>query len=606
MRTTTVELDTHERSWSPALGRVARAAARATLRADENRDHDRSSSGALDAMVREYLDHPELRGWVATLPSDTDRSAGRALLTRRFFRVAASEPGHHVIDHMVTALRRFDVPVASTIGVPAEQLDEILWADVAAWMLQSLARFRTAYIPSAAPSDPSETSDILDVDPLTHEERLAALCGRPTVESHRLLDRFYHTLEQRFGRIPPDAGVRRQADVSTQPCRSIHPRQPTGSPLRQGREFQWDAKTCSFAQLVRVEILGQVRGAKRFLPNGFMYSVASRALRTFAGARIVDRLIFTVCCSDARDPHAEAPAPGDTRVSCRHPRHTLRHPYQPVACDCAGCAAATPISRVARWLTVTTPEFGYQARLLVCGTRMCRRVAPGLSAACQPLTTIDVWIPTAPVYLDSCVFDDEGDRRGVIDTIAADEPSAVDRIIATEGIRARRDVAIRVAAGIRSNAAWVCALIRTVFERELDELDQRDRDDIARARPRSWTRLAVLASLVPDFGSRWPAAWEVRLLLNVRHFTGRAAAIEQLPGRLCSGGVDVPAGWASQPLTESNFGKIKSEMARRWQRWLECEPLFEARLTALVESDSSETVEDIDELFEGDDDGKPV
>jgi hypothetical protein len=261
---------------------------------------------------------------------------------------------------MVASFGRFSGLVAATVDVPTEHLDEIVWADLAGWLFQSLAKWRTAYIP-VTPTTPEE---IEEAPPPVHtlDERLKRIVAPADAASDPLLEQLHRSLEAVFGRaisVPeplhtdtrlpaadsdpesptanatvsvggpqPSAGsdrARRESAGSRQRDRAL------ASRTEVRREFWWDAARKSFEELTRSEVLGQVLGMKRFLAHGFMYSPAGRALQAFAGARIVNRMVYTVDCQDAGDSHggtSDTPdAAGSSPVKvCSHRRHILRYP----------------------------------------------------------------------------------------------------------------------------------------------------------------------------------------------------------------------------------------------------------------------------------------
>jgi hypothetical protein len=100
------DVETCRRTWTRGIGAAARSAARQILRADARRSPStarQEAGGELDRVLRAYLDDRHLKNGIDGLPS-TAQSAGRALLTRRFFRIAALESGHYVLDYMVAGL----------------------------------------------------------------------------------------------------------------------------------------------------------------------------------------------------------------------------------------------------------------------------------------------------------------------------------------------------------------------------------------------------------------------------------------------------------------------------------------------------------------------
>jgi hypothetical protein len=193
-----------------------------------------------------------------------------------------------------------------------------------------------------------------------------------------------------------------------------------------------------------------------------------------------------------------------------------------------------------------------------------------------------VWVPATLVSLDALLNVHEDDGRRVIDRVAAAGPSLIERLMTAERIDT---VAVKqLDAEIRGRALDLRKTVRSLLRRELCEIETV-----------TWKRLAVLAALFPDLGPAVPHAWEIRLLTNVlREFPHRQAAIEQLPVRLRRLGLDVPTEWHTDPLTATNFGKLKSEIAKRWRQR---EPLLQETVTELLEPSLTETLDDIDEFL---------
>src|SRR6185295_9089702 len=200
------DLEICRRTWSRGIGAAARSAARQILRADSRRSASTAREGsgrALDRVLRAYLDDDQLKNWIDGLPSSA-QPAGRALLTRRFFRVAALESGHYVLDYMVAGLAyHFNASVAATIDVPAEALDEVIWVDLASWLFQSLRKQRSAYIPTAPTSDDDGEHEQSAAYAETIDERLARLLPAVEAETAPVLDRFRALLTSVFGAAAP-------------------------------------------------------------------------------------------------------------------------------------------------------------------------------------------------------------------------------------------------------------------------------------------------------------------------------------------------------------------------------------------------------------------
>jgi hypothetical protein len=599
------DVETCRRTWTRGIGAAARSAARQILRADARRSPSAARQGAggeLDRVLRAYLDDRHLKNWIDGLPS-TAQSAGRALLTRRFFRIAALESGHYVLDYMVAGLAwHFSASVAATIDVPPEALEEIVWVDLASWLFQSLRKQRSAYIPTAPTSDADEEDELSAAYTETIDERLARLLPPVAAETDPVLDRLRALLTSVFGAAAPssESADRMREEALREPGGSAKRRSTsaTRAETRGESDLWWDAGRVPFEALARWTVLGQYSASRnRFRAHAFTYSPAGRALRAFAGAANVNRVVYTVDCQERRVA-ASATEPGregsrsQSEPGCRHGRHTLRYPDQLVECGCDACQDTARVARLATWLVVATPEYGAFSSVAVCPEKGCRRLARDASPVCvecgAQLEIEEVWHPHNPVDLDAFVHPHDGARQRIHEHVAAAGPTVADQVATKEYVRSYSSELAERRDGIMADAGRVRELAWQLLDREIA--------DIAQEEPPSWTRLAVLAALCPGLDAPTRHGWEVRLLVNVfQAFRDREGAIAALPARLRSAAVAVPTQWTTHPLKPPNFGKIKSEMAARWLEW---EPSIKTRLVKLLDPSLIEALDDVDALLE--------
>jgi hypothetical protein len=594
------DFETCRRTWSRGIGAAARSAARRILSADGRRSAStaREASGrTLDLVLRAYLDDSHLKIWIDGLPSSA-QSAGRALLTRRFFRVAALEAGHYLVDYMVAGLAyHFNASVAATIDVPPQALDEVVWVDLASWLFQSLRKRRSAYIPTVATADDDGQHEQSAAHAETIDERLARLLPPVEAETDLVVLRLRALLTSVFGAAAPsyeDADLMGEESVRERRGSAKRRAAPT---TRAEPDWWWDAGHVPFEALARWKVLGQYSASKnRFRAHAFTYSPAARALRAFAGAAPVKRVVYTVDCQkrvagSATKPRAEGSRP-QSELGCRHGRHTLRYPDQPVECGCDACQDTGRVARLATWLVVVTPEYGAFSKAAVCPEKGCRRLARNASAVCVEcgahLEVDEVWQPHNPVYLDAFVNPHNDTRQRCHERVALAGPTVDDRVVTQEYVRSWTDELDNLRQGIMAKAAQVRELAWQLMDSELADITQEE--------PPSWTRLAVLAALCPGLDLPPPQGWEVRLLVNVfQTFRDREGAIAAIPARLRSAAVSVPPQWSTHPLKPENFGKIKSEMAARWLKW---EPSIKTRLVELLDPSLTEVLDDVDALLE--------
>jgi hypothetical protein len=599
------DLETCRRTWSRGLGAAARSAAQQILRADGRRSVSAARDGGgreLNRLLRAYFDDSHLKDWIDGLPSSA-QSAARALVTRRFFRVAALESGHYVLDYMVAGLEyHFNAIVAATIDVPPEALEKLVWVDLAGWLFQSLRKQRSAYIPTTSTSGDDEDEEQFGAYSETLDARLARLLPPVEAETHPALDRLRALLMSVFGAAAPSDESADRVKEEVLGKRRGSAKERSTSARRAGTRAEpdlwWDAGRVPFEALARSTVLGQYSSSRnRFLAHAFTYSPAGRALRAFAGAATVNRVVYTIDCQERRvtasaaTPNSEG-SRSPSEPGCRHGRHTLRYPDQLVECGCHVCQNTARAPRLATWLVVATPEYGAFSRAAVCPEKACRRLALDRSPVCvecgAQVQIEEVWQPHDPIYLDAPVDAHDDTRQRFDERVASAGPTVADRLATKEYVQSRsRELAERREA-IMANAARVRELGRQLLDSEIA--------DIAQEAPPSWTRLAVLAALGPDLDAPPLHGWEVRLLVNAfQAFRDREGAIAALPARLRRAAVAVPTLWSTHPLKPQNFGKIKSEMAARWLEW---EPSLKTRLVNLLDPSLSETLDDVDALLE--------
>jgi hypothetical protein len=193
-------------------------------------------------------------------------------------------------------------------------LEEIVWVDLASWLFQSLRKQRSAYIPTAPTSDADEEDELSAAYTETIDERLARLLPPVAAETDPVLDRLRALLTSVFGAAAPssESAGRMREEPLREPGGSAKRRSTsaTRAETRGESDLWWDAARVPFEALARWTVLGQYSASRnRFRAHAFTYSPAGRALRAFAGAANVKRVVYTVDCQE-RQVAASATEPG--------------------------------------------------------------------------------------------------------------------------------------------------------------------------------------------------------------------------------------------------------------------------------------------------------